>query len=219
CQGAKRDESDMKGAPGSLHPGQSRTRGRARPSPGRTGPEGAPWTPGTRNPEPGTRNPEPGTRNPEPGTRNPEPGAPDPVADGPAGAGRQSPYGQPAGPSAMPVSRRDRNATNDRHHHQNRQERGVPRDHRHRYSPPNGDKRHREVRGHGRPRASEGRRDPAAPPPRAADPACPAVDITGRAVRGPVAARLVLGGRVPTPPPHPPAPQQARDRCDRERTR
>src|SRR5699024_8461696 len=47
-QGAKRDESDMKDAPGSLHVGQNPSRGHALPSPGGTGAEGGPtctWHP------------------------------------------------------------------------------------------------------------------------------------------------------------------------------
>src|SRR5699024_4893733 len=114
--------------------------------------------------------------------------------------------------------RRDRSSTYERYHHQNPQGRGVPGDHRHRYSSIDGDKRHREVRGHRRPGTSEGRGQPAAPPAGAADPACAAVDLARRAVRGPV-ARFLRRGRVPAPPPHPPTPGPARDRHDRERTR
>src|SRR5690625_5069204 len=185
----------MKDAPGSLHVGQNPSRGHALPSPGGTGAEGGPtctWHPGDR--------------------------ARSPVADGPTGAGRQNPDGQPTGPSTMPASRRDRSSTYERYHHQNPQGRGVPGDHRHRYSSIDGDKRHREVRGHRRPGTSEGRGQPAAPPAGAADPACAAVDLARRAVRGPV-ARFLRRGRVPAPPPHPPTPGPARDRHDRERTR
>src|SRR5699024_6716526 len=99
-----------------------------------------------------------------------------------------------------------------------RRDGGVAGDHRHRYSSIDGDKRHREVRGHRRPGAPEGRGQPAAPPAGAADPACAAVDLARRAVRGPV-ARFLRRGRVPAPPPHPPTPGPARDRHYRERTR
>src|SRR5690625_1075755 len=152
-QGAKRDESDMTAAPGSLQGGQNPSRGHALPSPGGTGAEGGPtctWHPGDR--------------------------ARSPVADGPTGAGRQNPDGQPTGPSTMPASRRDRSSTYERYHHQNPQIGRAHGDHRNRPSSSDEGTRHREGRGHRGPGTSDGGGHHAAPPASAADPACAAVD-------------------------------------------
>lgn len=76
----------MKDTRGSLHLGQSRSRGHARPSPGGAGPEDGSCAPG-----PGTWKAasEPGMR-----ASTPQP----PVSGGPVGAGRQGPDGQWTGP-------------------------------------------------------------------------------------------------------------------------
>src|SRR5699024_10371835 len=118
------------------------------------GPKAAPRAPGTPATEPGARSPTDRLV----------------LAD-------RTPTGSRRGPQRCPPAE----GTGARHMSdtitRTRRDGGGPGDHRHRYSSIDGDKRHREVRGHRRPGTSEGRGQPAAPPAGAADPACAAVDL------------------------------------------